>query len=426
MLKDRYDNPLTTTNAAARDAYVDGVDRFLAALPGVEDALERAVAEEPGFALAHLALARQHQMKARPDDVAASLAAARAASVSTSREAAHIDALGDLLEGRGGAAYPKIRAHLNDHPRDAMIAQTCIGVFGLIGFSGQNGREAEQLAFTTSLMPHYGDDWWMLGGHGFAQLEIGQLGPAEASLERSLTLMPRNGNSAHYRAHLHYENGETDAGYKYMRDWMADYDRAGVLHTHIAWHIALWALEQGDGATLWSVVEADIAPGAATGPPINVLTDCSAILFRAELAGEAPPEGLWRGVSDYAAGMFPKAGIAFADLHAALAHAMAGNGDALARLIAEAKGPAGDLVCACGEAFGAMASGRWAEAVAHLAPAMAEHERLGGSRAQRDMLEFAYAAALLRDGKAEEARRALATRRPRSTPKNAVKGLAAA
>ena len=60
MLKDQYDNPLSTASAAARDAYVAGVDLFLAAQPGVEAALGRALEADPDFALAHLALARQH------------------------------------------------------------------------------------------------------------------------------------------------------------------------------------------------------------------------------------------------------------------------------------------------------------------------------------------------------------------------------
>ena len=128
-------------------------------------------------------------------------------------------------------------------------------------------------------------------------------------------------------------------------------------------------------------------------------------------------------MSGYAAEFFPRPGLAFADLHAAVAHAMAGEGAALEALISDAAGPAGDVVRQAGEAFRAMAAGRWAETVARLTPIMAEHERFGGSRAQRDLLEFAYAAALMRDGNVDEARRNLATRRPLSTGKRVVRGL---
>lgn len=423
MLTDRYGNPVSTSSPAARDAYQEGMDLFLASRFGVEAALGRALEADPDFALAHVALARQHQSMGRPGEIAPHLAAARGAKGLTAREEAHVDALGALLEGKPPVAYPKIRAHLAQHPRDAMVAQTCVGVFGLIGFSGQRGREAEQLAFTAALAPHYGDDWWMLGGHAFSQLEAGRLGEAEANIDRSLALNPLSGQGAHIRSHLYYENGETAAGYGYLRNWREGYDRRGLLHTHISWHVALWALERGDEATLWSVVEADVAPGAASGPALNVLTDSAAILFRAELAGMAVPEGMWNKISAFALGMFPTPGLAFADMHAALAHAMAGEGEALAKLIVGAKGPAGDVVRACGEAFGALAAGRWAEVIAALIPIMSEHERLGGSRAQRDLLEFALAAALLRSGHAEEAKRLIAMRRPFSTPAGVVKGL---
>ena len=42
---------------------------------------------------------------------------------------------------------------------------------------------------------------------------------------------------------------------------------------------------------------------------------------------------------------------------------------------------------------------------------MAAHERVGGSRAQRDLIEYALVVSLLRAGRIEEARRLLQTRR---------------
>ena len=55
MYQDRYGNALSTGSAAARDAYVEGVDLYLAGAPGVLGALDRAAEHDPGFALAHRA-----------------------------------------------------------------------------------------------------------------------------------------------------------------------------------------------------------------------------------------------------------------------------------------------------------------------------------------------------------------------------------
>ncbi len=424
MLNDRYGNALSTNSSMARDAYVDGIDRFLAAHPGAVEAFGTAIAEDPGFALAHVALARGHQLLGDGKAAGEAIAAARAAGNGLSpREAGHLAALGLLLDGNAPAAYQAVRKHVLDHPRDALVAQTCTGVFGLIGFSGQPGREAEQLAFTSALVPHYGDDWWFLAQHAFSQGEAGQIGPATETIERSLAAHPRNAHGAHIRAHICYEAGETDAGYSYVRAWRKDYDKGGFMHCHISWHVAIWALERGELETVWQVIDADVAPGAAWGPPLNVLTDNAAFLFRAELAGVEVPAERWQSVSEYAGRMFPNPGIAFADVHAALAHAMAGNDEGVGKIIAEARGPAGDMVRTIAAAFQAYAARDWARATERLSGAMAEHERIGGSRAQRDLLEYTFADMLVKQDRRGEAKLFLATRRPLKVPAKALKGL---
>ena len=149
----------------------------------------------------------------------------------------------------------------------------------------------------------------------------------------------------------------------------------------------------------------------------------AAILYRAELAGLDVPAHRWLEVSDYALKCFPQPGIAFADIHAALAHALAGNTEALAKIIRQARGPAADLVGEFAQAFGAIARKDWDQAVSHFSVAMADHARLGGSRAQSDLLEFAMAAVFLRQGLSNQAQFILSIRRPKTTLSPALKGL---
>ena len=422
MLEDRYGNKLTTRSAAARDAFVDGVDRFLASDGGVEPAFNRAISADDGFALAHLGLARYRHAQGNPPEAKNALAAARkVVGGVTDREASLISALGLLIEGNAASAYKAIRAHLVDHPRDAMATQTCTTVFGLIGFSGQPGREAEQLAFTTELAPHYGDDWWFLSQHAFSQVEVGQIRAAELNIERSLEGNPRSAQGAHIRSHIYYENGEAEAGYRYLSDWRRDYDKTGLLHCHISWHVALWALERGELDAMWQVIDTDISPGAAIGPPLVVLCDTAAVLHRASLKGVAIPPERWRAVCQYASKYFPNTGVAFGDVHAALAYAKTGDSAALSKIISDAKGPAGDVVSDLAEAFDAFAQENWTETAVHLTKVMSDHARIGGSKAQRDLIEFTMTAALLKLGRAEEAYRLLAIRRPVISATDVVK-----
>ena len=62
MIQDRYGLSLSTSCAAAGRAYVEGVDRFLAAHAAAEECFDPAVAADPGFAPAHIGRARSLQL----------------------------------------------------------------------------------------------------------------------------------------------------------------------------------------------------------------------------------------------------------------------------------------------------------------------------------------------------------------------------
>jgi tetratricopeptide (TPR) repeat protein len=423
-ISDGYGNAISTASQEARDHYDRGVQLFLGANYGASETFEASVAADPDFALGHAALARALMMEGRIPDAKAEIARAEELAQSADqRERDHIAAFSLLLAGKPAATREAVRAHVRDHPRDAMAAQLCTNVFGLIGFSGEVGREAELLAYTEALLPHYGDDWWMMSMHALSLCETGQIAASQSLMEKALTLNPRNANGAHFKAHAQYEAGETAAGRAYLGDWLADYDDRAVLHGHLSWHAALWALHDGDEAAMWAAVDAGIGPGASRGLPINILTDTVAILYRAEIAGMSVDPARWRAISDYASSFFPETGQSFADLHAALGHAMAGEGEHLAHIAETAKGFAGDLVRPAARAWGAIARGNWSEALEDLTEVMATTERLGGSRAQRDLIELAYVNVLLKLGLAEEARRTLLSRRPVLAKSPPVRGL---
>ncbi len=181
------------------------------------------------------------------------------------------------------------------------------------------------------------------------------------------------------------------------------------MHLHLHWHVALSALALGDHDAAWATYRATVAPGAAWGPPLNLVTDAASFLMRAALAGEPVEAVAWRELAALAQRLFPTPGIAFADAHVALALAMCGDHEALARLRGAATGPAADVVAALAEAFGAFANNDMAATLRALAPVLATHERLGGSRAQRDLVEQLAWVAIVR-GRLDSAWRPRPTR----------------
>jgi hypothetical protein len=426
MFQDRYGNTLATRSGTAVAAYDAGVDHILAATYGAQAAFAEAVAADEGFALAHIGAARAAMYAADMGAAKAALARAEALAGGVSpREAAHIAVFGLLLSGKPVEARRAVEAHVRDWPRDAMVAQVCTNIFGLIGFSGEAGREAALLAYTGALLPHYGDDWWMVCMHALSLCEVGQTERSLEMMEASLAQNPANANGSHFKAHALYEEGRTRDGRAYLDGWMGGYQPQALLHGHLSWHQALWALQDGDEAAMWTHYRGAIAPDVSSSLPINVLTDGAALLWRAEMAGlDVEPED-WVRLSAFATQYFPDPGQSFADMHAALAHAMAGDGAALARLAEATRGYAGDLVAPVAQAWGAVARGDWAGALEALVPVMADHARLGGSKAQRDLLELTWTLCLLRTGQRDEARRAVATRRPIFAANAPVVGFAA-
>ncbi len=424
MLKDAYENALSTQSTNALDYYDQGVRKFLGAESGVISAFESALEADEGFALAHIGLAREMQLRAQPDKVRLYLARARElASGLSPRERSHIHISGLLLEGKSTEARKAVYEHVKDWPKDVMIAQMCTSVFGLIGFSGLPGREAEQLAYTLRLAPYYEDDWWCRAQLAFAQLEVGQLDAAQANIETALEINPQSAHSAHIRAHLYYENFEDEEGLRYIAGWWKDYDSDAVLYNHMSWHVGLWALESGDLEKMWQVLDVDISPEHSKGPPLNVLTDTAALLFRAELAGVEVPIDRWTKLSTYAQARFPKPGLCFADVHAAIAHARANNQPALDAIIEGASGPAADLTQTLSTAYREMENGNYSRAAELFGEAMRDHARMGGSNAQRDLIDFSMAACLIRDGRRQEAHTLLYVTRPRALSKSLVAGL---
>lgn len=413
QIKDAYGNLLSTTHSKASDFYDSGVALVLGGNLGATEAFASACKVDPSFCLGHTGSARALMMEGRLPEARAALKRASAlADHASLRERAHVAAYSTFLDGATDTCRNLVKAHAREFPRDPMMVQLLTNVFGLIGFSGKVGREADLLAFTTSLMPHYADDWWMMSMHATSLCETGHLDKAMSLLDCSLKLNPQNAHAAHFRAHAHYEFGETATGRRFLDNWMETHDSRGVLQGHLTWHSALWALHDGDEAAMWHAVDSGIWPESSSSLPLNVLTDSASILFRAELAGVTVPNERWKSLSEYSAKFFPETGQSFVDIHAALCHAMAGEGDKLARITERAEGFAGDLVRPISIAWGAIARKKWRIAHECLTGVMASSERLGGSRAQRDLIELTYANVLIKLGKTDEARRTLQIRRP--------------
>ena len=432
---DRYGLPLTTSSRAAVDAYVEGVDRLLSVQPGADACLQRALDEDPGFALAHIALGRTLQL--RMDAAGARACAARARALAeglSRRERGHLATIAQAIDGDAAGALTAVAAHCADFPRDALVLQLNFGAFGLISFAGHREHDEELFDFFAPYVDAYGDDWWFRFAWAWAHTESGRVAEGHRLMEQAFALNPRNANAVHGIAHVSYEEGDPGAGVKFLAEWLPGYDRAASLHCHLTWHTALFELVRGDVARARAAFEDGIrARVAPLAPPTNVLTDGVSLLWRLFLDGEPVDPAEWREIAEFSRQRFPTTAPHFHELHCLMAWAAAGEWELFEQRLAELRRRAaagtltpGAVVPALGEGFAAFVRGDYAAAARAIAPHVDDILRCGGSHAQQDVWEETLIAAWIRSGQADQARRALAHRLARRPSPRAERWLARA
>jgi tetratricopeptide (TPR) repeat protein len=416
MLTDRYELSLSTTSAAARDAYIEASDLALTFYPGAAEAYDRAIAADPGFALAY---AGKAQLLMRQGDVASARGALGAAKDVAAglceREASHIGFFDLVFAGRTDAAIAALHEHLASWPRDALVVASAANPNGLIGGSGRIGQKRQIAVLMDSLAPHYGDDFWFAAYHAMALSEDGQLAAAWEKIERSVAANPNNAHGAHGYAHVCYESGELDTARSFLSSWLSTYPREGFFYGHLSWHLSLCEIQAGNWAQALQLYQDAIALDRHSGGPQQKISDGAAFLWRSELAGHPRDAAAWRTLYDYASSALPRPGNGLADLHVILAQAVMAD-DARARQIEDlaraGRYPSGSYLPALARGFAAVERGDYSDAIAALAQFVAENERIGGSRAQHDLIEFTLLKAYIDTHRLEEARHLLSVRRP--------------
>ena len=253
--------------------------------------------------------------------------------------------------------------------------------------------------------------------------ENGERDAARPKIERSLAQNPNNAWAAHARAHLCYEEGDAKPARAFLASWLPTYPRNGLLYSHLSWHQALGDLEAGDAAAAFRLFREAFSPDVHSGPPRGKVNDGVAFLWRWELAGHPRDAAAWHMMHDFATSAFPRAGAAFSDMHIALTEAVAGDDAAQAartrqidELVRQGRYPSGRCVPAVSRGFAAFERQDFAAAIDALEPIAGELanelERIGGSRAQLDLVVFTLLKAYLSADRLEEARRMAGVRRP--------------
>jgi len=374
---------------------------------GALESISRAVALDPTFALGHAALALLGHEFCAPVDVESRLRSARGlAARATERERSHVEAVDRHV--RGDSA-PLVR-HLVAWPADALLLSVAVPT---IAFAGATTVPAEAWAIVERAAPAYGNDWWYAGLLAFMRQEQGRFDEAMDLACTSLAVEPAGGHAAHARAHAHYETADHTAGLAWMDIWIHGDGTLVDKREHFSWHAALHELSMGDLAAVARRYDDQLAPRPSLG--CRALVDSGSLLWRWSLtpgAGNVPPIDDVLAVVDDELLRRPSTG--FMGLHAAVALAAADDIAGLRVLGGHARASdqpvVREVVAPLADALRLLVSGHSSAAADALGRLDGELWRVGGSDAQREVVEDTRIAALLRAGRYDDARVLIDTR----------------
>ena len=183
------------------------------------------------------------------------------------------------------------------------------------------------------------------------------------------------------------------------------------MRCHLSWHLALFELARGNSERARAIYLDSIRPSVALSAPMLSLADAASFLWRWKVYGIVPEmDHEWLEVVGHARRHFPRASLAFADLHAGFAEAATQDVEGvrsrvigLYQLADEDRLPPGRMAPALCEGAAALARGDNAEAARVLEAVLPELPRIGGSHAQREVFEDSLVLAYLRSGQPAKA-----------------------
>ena len=192
-MNDVLGNSVTAASVQALRAYERAVDAHLHAWPGVNPALDEALADDPDFVLAHALHALWMQMFSRIDEARAACAAAEAGAPKTSaREQSHVALVSAIVGGRRLRRWRWCSSMRNSFPTDVLSASTAMGAYGLFAFSGRLDHDAARRAFIEALAPQLPAELpWLLMHRAWVRIEGGAADEGLELARRSMAARPQ-------------------------------------------------------------------------------------------------------------------------------------------------------------------------------------------------------------------------------------------
>src|SRR6266571_2850046 len=417
---DRWGVPVRAASADAV-ALLDAAIEDLAALAGdpVADA-DAAVAADDSLVLGHIYRAYLQLYGTTPEGVAAAgeILKRLDETFMGERELHHLRAARHWAEGDWEATTRALERALLRHPRDLLALKVAQDLYFFLG----NRLELRDIA--ARVLPAWPRDrpgWgYVQGIYAFGLEENADYRQAESRARAALEYNPKDVWSVHALAHVFEMEGSQRVGVDFLTasapDWSPSY-----FAIHNWWHRGLYHLELGEIDEALALYDGPIRAGRST-EWLDVV-DAAALLWRLSLFGvdvTERAEQLAADIDDLVGSPL----YIFNDWHAVMAFGLAGDFLRTERVIASNRhltaptnaGAAERAGLALLEAFAAFAAGHPDRVIDLLIDIRPRAHAVGGSHAQRDVIDLTLIAAAARSGNATLARALVTERVARKPP----------
>ncbi len=343
----------------------------------------------------------------------------------TEREGQHLAALRLAGNGQWPSAVAVLDRHLLDDPHDLAGHQCAMRLDGYQGrFHREAARAARALPFWSKDQPNYGI---MLSFYGFGLEELGDFAQAEDVSRAAAELEPHGYWPHHAVSHVLEMTGRPEQGLAWMNERAAYWTDAKFNNrVHIWWHKALYHVELGQNAEALAIYDDEILP--VMRPVGTQLCNPTALLWRLETLG-CDAGQRWSDQLPLWQQQLSGMSSPFNEIHGAMAALRAGDRTAYETILSGMKQSAAtdgelvptyrDVAIPIAEAMACFVDGDYAGAVEGLLPVEPNLWRMGGSIAQRDLVEWTLTEAAIRSGKRNVAL-SLANERLTFRPKSVV------
>ena len=427
MVQDAQGHHLSGATTEAGAAYDQAVRAFNLVCGDAVGLFDRARESAPEFAMAYLGKAWVFALANDPGLLTQAKALVETVRPLTlnEREQAHLAALSHLVQSAREAAVAVLDRHLMRYPFDLVAHQGAAITDGFLGrFHWVRDRSARALPFWSKDQPGYGT---LLAMHGFGLEEAGDYTRAEDESREAAELEPLSFWPHHTVTHVMEMTGRPEDGLGWMAARQPLWSTPGHMNqVHLWWHKALFHLELGQYDAALALHDGPIRD---TQRPLALsLTNATALLWRLDTLGCEIGERwqeqaeLWESHADGKC-------LVFADIHAAMAELRCGREASVGRRLAAMRETAANGAEAAGlyrtvgipivEGLAAFHRGAYAEAVELLLPVRFDLWQIGGSFAQRDVVNWTLTEAAVRAGQRDIALSLAHERlasRPRSAP----------